>query len=83
MDNRAGAGGTIGSAQVAKSSPDGYTLLLGSSGTISSAPAVFKTISYDPLKDFVAVGRDPVRADGADRGAEDARQRPTRNSLPM
>ncbi len=56
VDNRPGAGGTIGSAQVAKSTPDGYTLLLGSSGTISSAPAVFKTINYDPLKDFVAVG---------------------------
>ena len=56
VDNRPGAGGTIGSAQVAKASPDGYTLLLGSSGTISSAPAVFKTISYDPLKDFVAIG---------------------------
>jgi tripartite-type tricarboxylate transporter receptor subunit TctC len=56
VDNRPGAGGTIGSAQVAKTSPDGYTLLLGSSGTISSAPAVFKTINYDPLKDFIAVG---------------------------
>jgi tripartite-type tricarboxylate transporter receptor subunit TctC len=56
VENRAGAGGTIGSAQVAKSSPDGYTLLLGSSGTISSAPAVFKTIAYDPAKDFIAVG---------------------------
>jgi len=56
VENRAGAGGTIGSAQVAKSSPDGYTLLLGSSGTISSAPAVFKNIAYDPAKDFVAVG---------------------------
>ena len=56
VDNRPGAGGTIGSAQVAKASPDGYTLLLGSSGTISSAPAVFKTINYDPVKDFVAVG---------------------------
>ncbi|HTP62319.1 MAG TPA: tripartite tricarboxylate transporter substrate binding protein [Burkholderiales bacterium] len=56
VDNRPGAGGTIGSGQVAKSPPDGYTLLLGSSGTISSAPAVFKTISYDPLKDFIAVG---------------------------
>lgn len=56
VENRAGAGGTIGSAQVAKSSPDGYTLLLGSSGTISSAPAVFKNIAYDPARDFVAVG---------------------------
>jgi tripartite-type tricarboxylate transporter receptor subunit TctC len=56
VENRAGAGGTIGSAQVAKSSPDGYTLLLGSSGTISSAPAVFKNIPYDPARDFIAVG---------------------------
>ena len=56
VENRAGAGGTIGSAAVAKASPDGYTLLLGSSGTLTNAPAVFKTIQYDPLKDFVAVG---------------------------
>jgi tripartite-type tricarboxylate transporter receptor subunit TctC len=56
VDNRPGAGGTIGSAQVAKSPADGYTLLLGSSGTISAAPSVFKTISYDPARDFVAVG---------------------------
>src|SRR4051812_39118069 len=56
VENRAGAGGTIGSAQVARTAADGYTLLLGSSGTISSAPSVFKNISYDPAKDFVAVG---------------------------
>ena len=56
VENRAGAGGTIGSAYVAKSAPDGYTLLLGSTGTITSAPAVFRTIAYDPVKDFVAVG---------------------------
>ncbi len=56
VDNKPGAGGTIGSAQVARSSPDGYTLLLGSSGTISAAPAVFKNIAYDPAKDFIAVG---------------------------
>jgi tripartite-type tricarboxylate transporter receptor subunit TctC len=56
VENRAGAGGTIGSAFVAKSAPDGYTLLLGSTGTITSAPAVFRTIAYDPVKDLVAVG---------------------------
>jgi len=56
VDNRAGAAGTIGSAAVAKSAPDGYTLLLGSSGTITAGPAVFKTLPYDPVKDFVAVG---------------------------
>jgi tripartite-type tricarboxylate transporter receptor subunit TctC len=56
VENRAGAGGTIGSAYVAKAAPDGYTLLLGSTGTITSAPAVFRTIAYDPVKDLVAVG---------------------------
>jgi tripartite-type tricarboxylate transporter receptor subunit TctC len=56
VENRAGAGGTIGSAQVAKSPADGYTLLLGSSGTITSGPAVFKNLPYDPQRDFVPVG---------------------------
>ena len=56
VENRAGAGGTIGSGQVAKSAPDGYTLLLGSSGTVTNAPAVYKTISYDPVKDLTAIG---------------------------
>jgi tripartite-type tricarboxylate transporter receptor subunit TctC len=56
VENRAGAAGTIGTTQVARSPADGYTLLLGSSGTITSGPAVFKNISYDPLKDFVPVG---------------------------
>ena len=56
VENRAGAAGTIGSAAVAKSPPDGYTLLLGSSGTITAGPAVFKSPPYDPLRDFVAVG---------------------------
>ena len=56
VENRAGAGGTIGTAMVAKSPADGYTLALGSSGTISAAPAVYKTIAYDPVRDFVAIG---------------------------
>jgi putative tricarboxylic transport membrane protein len=56
VENRAGAGGTIGTAAVVKSPADGYTLLLGSSGTVTSGPAVFKNLSYDPLKDLVAIG---------------------------
>jgi tripartite-type tricarboxylate transporter receptor subunit TctC len=56
VENRPGAGGTVGSAQVAKSSPDGYTLLLGSSGTVTNAPAVYKNIAYDPIKDLTAIG---------------------------
>jgi len=56
VENRAGAAGAIGSAAVAKSPADGYTLLLGSSGTLTAGPVVWKTQHYDPLKDFVAVG---------------------------
>ncbi|HVJ24505.1 MAG TPA: tripartite tricarboxylate transporter substrate-binding protein [Burkholderiales bacterium] len=56
VENRGGAAGAIGSAAVAKSPPDGYTLLLGSSGTITTGPAVWKNQHYDPVKDFVAVG---------------------------
>ena len=56
VENLGGAGGRIGTTAVAKSSADGYTLLLGSSGTMTSGPAVFKNIGYDPLKDFVAIG---------------------------
>ena len=56
VDNRPGAGGTIGTAAVVKAPADGYTLLLGSSGTVTSGPAVFKNLSYDPLKDLVPVG---------------------------
>ena len=54
VENRVGAGGTVGSAAVAKSSPDGYTLLAhGSAHTI--APALYKSLSYDPARDFAAV----------------------------
>jgi len=56
VENRAGAAGAIGSAAVAKSAADGYTLLLGSSGTITAGPAVWKNRQYDPVKELVAVG---------------------------
>ena len=56
VENRAGAAGVIGTSAVAKSPADGYTLLLGSSGTITAGPAVFKNAPYDPVRDFVPVG---------------------------
>jgi len=56
IENRAGAGGTIGTAAVVKAPADGYTLLLGSSGTVTSGPAVFKNLTYDPLKELIAIG---------------------------
>src|SRR5258708_5552623 len=56
VENRAGAGGRIGTEAVAKATPDGAMLLLGSSGTITAGPAVWKTVNFDPLKDFIAIG---------------------------
>src|SRR5256714_11738881 len=54
MDNKPGAGGTIGSEFASKQPADGYTLLAGSSGPISISPNVQK-VSYDPLKDFAPI----------------------------
>jgi tripartite-type tricarboxylate transporter receptor subunit TctC len=55
VENRAGAGGAIGSSAVAKSTPDGYTLLMGTSSTHGSNPTLYKNLPYDVMKDFVPV----------------------------
>jgi tripartite-type tricarboxylate transporter receptor subunit TctC len=52
IDNRGGAGGGVGSEAVARSAPDGYTLLMGTIGTHSINPAVYAKINYDPIADF-------------------------------
>jgi tripartite-type tricarboxylate transporter receptor subunit TctC len=52
VDNRSGAGGRIGAEVAAKSAPDGYTLLLGSSGSLTINPVFGTNVSYDPLRDF-------------------------------
>src|SRR4029079_15230403 len=57
VENRPGAGGTIGTRQLAKSLPDGYTLVMGSTGTVAMAPSVFSNVGYDPRKDFTPIGR--------------------------
>jgi tripartite-type tricarboxylate transporter receptor subunit TctC len=59
VENRAGAGTNIGTAEVARSEPDGYTLLLTSSAFIVN-PALYKKIPYDPAKDFVPIATLPV-----------------------
>jgi tripartite-type tricarboxylate transporter receptor subunit TctC len=56
VDNRGGGGGNIGTRAVAKAAPDGYTLLLGHTGTISINPSLYANAGYDPHKDFQAVG---------------------------
>ncbi len=55
VDNRPGAGGNLGASLVTKSTPDGYTLLVGSSGPLSVNPVIFKSLPYDSLKDFAPI----------------------------
>ena len=52
IENRPGAGSALGTAAVAKAVPDGYTLVMGGSGSLAIAPTLFKSLSYDPAKDF-------------------------------
>lgn len=52
VDLRPGAGGTIGSAQAARATPDGYTLLLGTNGTLAINVGLYPDLKYDPVKDF-------------------------------
>jgi tripartite-type tricarboxylate transporter receptor subunit TctC len=55
VDNKAGAAGIIGSEIVAKAPPDGYTLVVGSSGTMAINPSLYSKLPYHPLKDFQPV----------------------------
>ena len=55
VDNRAGAGGNIGADLVAKSAPDGYTLLMGAVATHAINPTLYGKMPYDPVKDFAPV----------------------------
>jgi len=54
IENRPGAGGTVGAAVVAKSAPDGYTLLVHSAGHVAN-PAIYKELPYDTLRDFAGI----------------------------
>lgn len=55
LEHRAGAGGIIATEFVARAAPDGYTLLFGSGGTHGTNSAVFKKLTYDPVKDFAPI----------------------------
>ena len=55
VDNRAGANGGIGTELAARAQPDGYTILLGQSGPLTTNPVLYKKIAYDPIKDFIPV----------------------------
>jgi tripartite-type tricarboxylate transporter receptor subunit TctC len=56
IENKGGAGGTIGTDYVAKSTADGYTILLGGTASMSIAPSLYKNLHYDPVKDLAPVG---------------------------
>jgi tripartite-type tricarboxylate transporter receptor subunit TctC len=56
IENRAGAGGTIGARAVAKAPPDGHTLMVGHSGVFAIAPALYADPGYDPRRDFAPIG---------------------------
>jgi tripartite-type tricarboxylate transporter receptor subunit TctC len=55
VDNKPGAGGNVGTEQVVRSAPDGTTLLLGHSGTVSINPALYKQLKFDARKDLAPV----------------------------
>src|SRR6266545_4251693 len=55
VENRTGAGGSLGATQVARASADGYTLLLGSSSEIAQYPNVAANVPYDPQRDFTPI----------------------------
>ena len=55
VDNRPGAGATLGGRTVATAEPDGYTLLLGSAASLAIGPALYKNIGYDPVKSFAPI----------------------------
>ena len=56
IENRAGAGGSVGAEAVARSAPDGYTLLVGSNGPLTVNPFVQAKLGYDPLSDLAPIG---------------------------
>ncbi len=90
IENRGGAGGTIATRAVAKSAPDGYTLVLGGTGTLAINPTLYANVGYDPRKDFAPVGLiatsalvvlvHPGGGGAIDRGADRARPEAARQA---
>jgi tripartite-type tricarboxylate transporter receptor subunit TctC len=56
VDNRAGAGGSLGTAAIAKAQPDGYTIGIGTASTLAINPATYKSLPFDVLNDLVPIG---------------------------
>ena len=93
IDNRAGAGGSIGTAAIAKAAPDGYTIGMGTASTLAINPAAYKNLPYDVQKDLAPIGNiaavpnimsiNRVGRGGGHGGLHRARPRASRASSPM
>ncbi len=79
VDNRAGAGGNVGADIVAKSAPDGYTLLMGTVGTHGINRALYPRLPYDPIKDFAPITLVAGVPNVMEMNADKARQLGIRN----
>src|SRR5260221_521670 len=55
VDNRAGAGGTVGTEAAARAAPDGHTIVMGGTGTLALSPHLQRNLAYDPVRDFAPV----------------------------
>src|SRR5262249_37766030 len=55
LENRPGAGGNVGAAQVARAAPDGYTLMIGTDAMMTSNVHLYKSMPFDPMKDFAPI----------------------------
>jgi hypothetical protein len=82
VENRPGAGSTIGFKAAAAADPDGYTLLFGSSGSLGVAPALYPSLDVDPLKHFVTVATTSLLAAHHGGRPRTCRRRRSRSSSP-
>ncbi|WP_268609029.1 Bug family tripartite tricarboxylate transporter substrate binding protein, partial [Escherichia coli] len=57
VENRSGAGGNVGTSQVSRAKPDGYTLVMSQTSVMAVNPRLYKNVGFDPLKDFVPISQ--------------------------
>ena len=81
IDNRGGAGGGLGADAVAKSAPDGQTLLMATVGTHAINPALYKKLPYDAVKDFTPIGLVAMAPDAALPGPASCGRRTVRRDM--